>query len=107
MKKEMHCHDDARREAVRAKLELNGLDYVEVSDDQRSLTVYFLGKAPQAIKKGRTEYFRIEGGRRIRNIRVTGVDVVRETDPELVEYVTVQVDKPGDYSTYTLRLVGL
>jgi hypothetical protein len=107
MKKVMHCYDDARREAVRAKPELNGLDYVEVSDDQRSLTVYFLGKAPQAIKKGRTEYFRIEGGLRIRNIRVTGVDVVRETDPELDDYVTVQVDKPGDFSTYTLRLVGL
>lgn len=107
MKKDMYCHDDARREAVRAKPELNGLDYVDVSDDQRSLTVYFLGKALQAIKKGRTEYFRIEGGRRIRNIRVTGVDVVRETDPELDDYVTVQVDKPGDCSTYTLRLVGL
>ena len=107
MKKEMYCHDDARREAVRAKPELNGLDYVEVSDDQCSLTVYFLGKAPQAIKKGRTEYFRVEGGRRIRNIRVIDVDVVREDDPELDDYVTVEVDKPGDYSTYTLRLVGL
>ena len=28
-------------------------------------------------------------------------------DPELDDYMIVQVDKPGDFSTYTLRLVGL
>jgi hypothetical protein len=107
MKTETFCHEDARREAVRAKPQLNGLDYVEVDNDQVTLTVYFLGKAPPELKKGCTEHFRIDGGRRIRNIEVVGVDVVREQDPELDDYVTVRVDTPGDFSTYTLKLVGL
>ena len=33
---------------------LNGLDYLEVSDDQRTLTVYFLGKAPRELNAGAT-----------------------------------------------------
>ena len=101
------CNDDARRDAVRAKPELNGLDYVEVGDDQVTLTFYFLGKAPQPLKKGTTQYVRIEGGRRIRDIKVIDLDVVRDPDPELDDYVTIRVDKAGDFSTYTLLLVGL
>src|SRR4051812_10464906 len=101
------CHDDARRQAVRSKPELNGLDYVEVDDNQTTLNVYFLGKAPQPIQKGSTQYVRIEGGRRIRDVQVVGVDVVRERDPELDDRMIVRVDKPGDYSAYTLRLVDL
>jgi len=45
------CKKDLRREEVRAKEKLNGLDYLEVSDNQLTLTVYFLGKAPQQISK--------------------------------------------------------
>jgi hypothetical protein len=101
------CQDDTRREAVRAKPELNGLDYVEVGDDQLTLNVYFLGKAPEALKDGSTQYVRIEGGRRIRDIEVVDVEVVREADPELDDLLIVRVDQPGDFSTYTLRLVDL
>ncbi len=101
------CRDDARRDTVRTRPELGGLDYVEVGDDQRTLTLYFLGKAPDSLKKGATQYLRIEGGRRIRNIKVTGVDVTRDPDPELDDFATVEVDRPGDYSTYTLKLVGI
>lgn len=103
----MICQDDARREAVRARPELNGLDYVEVGDDQLTLTVYFLGKAPESIKEGSTQVVCIEGGRRIRDIQVVAVDVQRNPDPEQDDYLTVTVDKPGDFSTYTLRLVDL
>jgi hypothetical protein len=101
------CLDDARREAVRARPELNGLDYVEVGDDQLSLTAYFLGKAPEQLASGRTQYFRVEGGQRIRNIKVLDVDVVRQRDPDLDDFVLVRLDKAGDFSTYTLRLIGL
>lgn len=118
MKPAMVCNDDARREAVRARPELNGLDYVEVGDDQRTLTVYFLGKAPKQLDKQVDEtpeayarrlkqYVHIEGGRRIRDIEVVDVDVVRNPDPELDDDTVVRVDKAGDFSTYTLRLVGL
>ena len=101
------CQNDTRRDAVRARPELNGLDYVEVGDDQVTLNVYFLGKAPQPLKKGATQYVRIEGGRRIRDIKVIDFDVVRDPDPELDDYATVRVDKSGDFSTYILCLVGL
>ena len=77
---------------------------MEVSDDQVTLTVYFLGKAPQPLTKGAV---RVEGGRRIRDIKVIALDVVRDPDPELDDYAIVRVDKAGDFSTYTLRLVGL
>ena len=62
---------------MRAKPKLNGLDYLEVSDDQVTLTVYFLGKAPQQLtEQNCKEHFKIEGGRRVRDIRITTVDVM-------------------------------
>jgi hypothetical protein len=97
------CADDRRRHEVRRQ-EWNGLDYLEVSDDQRRLTVYFLGPAPENLTR---DNFRISGGRRIRDIRVTCVRVCEQVDPELDNCVVVTVDRPGDFSTYTLCLVDL
>jgi hypothetical protein len=103
------CQNERRREAVRAEY-LNGLDYLEVSDDQYTLTVYFLGKAPEKIndeeriKKGNV---RIEGGRRIRDVRVVDLRVHRRDAPDLDDWMEVVVDRPGDFSTYTLRVVEL
>jgi Baseplate J-like protein len=101
------CNDKQRRSDVRNPDEgspnLSGLDYVEVSPDELMLTVSFLGKAP-AGKVG-IENILIEGGRRIRGIEVTKVKVNREKDPELDDTMDVTVNKSGDFSTYTLRLV--
>ena len=96
------CKDDQRRAAVRHKTGLNGLDYLEVSDDQLRLTVFFLGKAPQQID---ATNIRIEGGRRVRDINVVKVEVQRGPSPELDDRMMVRVDKYGDFSTYTLRVV--
>jgi hypothetical protein len=98
------CQNEQRRYAVRAAQNLNGLDYLEVSDDQYTLTVYFLGKAPKDIFK---ENVRIEGGRRIRNLRVVAIAVYRQDEPDLDDYMEVVVDRPGDFSTYTLSVVEL
>ena len=98
------CHNEQRRYAVRAADNLNGLDYLEVSDDQYTLTVYFLGKAPQGIVK---ENVRIDGGRRIRNLRVVAIDVYRQDEPDADDRMDVVVDRPGDFSTYTLSVVEL
>jgi len=97
------CRDEGRRERVRAKTNLNGLDYLEVSDDPPTLTVYFLGKAPQQLAK---DNFKIEGGRRVRDIRIVGAKVYRSRDPELDDSVELTLNRSGDFSTYTLRLVG-
>jgi hypothetical protein len=94
-----------RRQRVRdqnAERKVYGLDYLEVSSDQKTLTVYFLGSAPRDIKK---ENVRIVGGRRIRNIQVTGVELHHESKQELDDYMEVKVDQPGDFSTYTLSVV--
>ncbi|HLO28805.1 MAG TPA: putative baseplate assembly protein [Anaerolineales bacterium] len=110
------CKDDQRREAVRRKAGLNGLDYLEVSPDQMTLNVYFLGKAPDQFQKQATEspedhewrlrgYFRIEGGRRIRDIRVTKVEVMRVDRDDEDDYLILRLNKPGDFSTYNLHVV--
>lgn len=96
------CHNDKRREDVRRDRRLNGLDYLEVDPDQVSLAVYFLGKAPVEIDPGNVL---IEGGRRIRDIRVEKVTVYHYESVELDDYMVVAVDRAGDFSTYTLRVV--
>lgn len=69
------CKDERRRAEVREN-SLFGLDFLEVSDDQLSLRVTFLGKAPQLDIK--PQQLHIDGGRRIRNIQVTNVQMQRE-----------------------------
>src|SRR5574337_737087 len=96
------CRDELRREAVRQRQDLNGLDYLEVGADQRTLTVYFLGKAPVLLEPSN---ILIEGGRRIRDIKVAKVAVTRTRMAELDDFMEVVTDKPGDFSTYTLRVV--
>jgi hypothetical protein len=99
----LDCLDERRRDEVRRR-ERNGLDYLEVSDDQLRLTVYFLGAAPEGLT---AENFRITGGRRIRDIRIVDMQVCPQVDPELDNCVVLTVDRPGDFSTYTLCLVDL
>ena len=112
MKTHEICIGEERRESVRAA-SLNGLDYVEVTgDDQRTIAVYFLGKAPPAIEvEGHPRppitkrNVRIEGGRRIWNVRVVDVSIHRNEHPREDDWMEITVDKAGDFSPYTLRLV--
>ncbi len=98
---DLSCKDESRREAVRAA-PLYGLDYLEVSANQLTLTVFFLGKAPANIEKGNVS---ISGGTRITGIQVTGITVHRQKDPAVDDSMDVRVNQPGDFSTYTLSLV--
>jgi len=99
------CREERRREDVR-KANLLGLDYVEVDPaavpPQTVLEVFFLGKKPDNIQPA--------------NVTITGGSPVRvksvhypaaKGDPKLDEWMTVTVDAPGDFSTYTLALVKL
>ena len=95
------CLDRRRRGAVRAA-NLKGLDYLEVSENQLTLNVFFLGKGPSRIEKGNV---RIEGGRRVRDIQVTDVSLHPDPRPGRDDRMEVRVDRPGDSSTYVLRLV--
>jgi hypothetical protein len=48
---------------------------------------------------------RIEGGRRIRDIRVVKVEIDRAHDPELDDCLRITLDRFGDFSTYRVCLV--
>lgn len=98
----LNCLEEQRREDVRTA-SLFGLDYVEVTDEsQTTLNVFFLGKAPQNIDKANIV---LSGGRRIRDVRITSLRVVRQPDATLDDYLDVHVDKPGDFSEYTISAV--
>ena len=99
--RDLVCTDERRRQLVRQR-QGNGLDYVEISDDQLTLTVFFLAKAPPDVTVANV---RIDGGRRIRDIRVTGVTMCRVEDPDLDDCMRVTLDRFGDFSTYRLCLV--
>lgn len=104
------CLQDDRRDEVRRVENLNGLDYVEVLDDQVTLHAFFLGKLPEELQKnkpGLEDYFKIEGGERIKNIEILDVDPFVDPDPERDDFVVIRVKNYGDFSTYTLRLNGV
>ena len=104
------CQDDRRRREVRQS-HYNGLDYLEVEPDQRTLNVYFLGRAPEWLDRNEAgenrRYVRIRGGRRIRDIQVQRAQVMLAEDADQDDWLEVRVDKPGDFSTYTLVLTNL
>src|SRR5262249_54160356 len=95
------CRDKQRRNKVRAK-HRNGLDYVEVGPGQLTLKLFFIGEAPHDLT---TANFRIDGGARISGMRVTGATRVNRGDEDLDDYWRLTVDRFGDFSTYTLRIV--
>lgn len=118
MSTQYYCKNERRRALVRNPTDaqgnpvapfLNGIDYLEVSSDQRTLTVFFIHNLPGqpggvpsnpalALTAGNVV---IEGGVRIRNVRVTPPASASGNA------LSVSVDQPGDFSAYTLRLVSL
>ncbi len=96
------CNDVQR--TVRAWREaLNGLDYLDVSEDQRVLTLFFFDTVPPEFGPGNV---------RIESDDATGTsvevsDVIRcgDEDSERADQVEVFVRQPGDFSTYTLQVV--
>lgn len=105
------CRTDPRRDAVRRMKGRNGLDYVEFDNASApTLYVYFLGKLPPELagnKPGIERFLTIDGGERVTGIRIVDVDPQVSEDPERDDYLAVTLDRTGDFSTYTLRLVGV
>lgn len=106
----MCCEQDDRREAVRAMTGRVGLDYVEVNEEAPILYAYFLGDLPPELARnapGLERFLRVEGGERIRELKVVDVDPMAGPGGEQDPYLVVRLDQAGDLSTYTLRLVGI
>jgi hypothetical protein len=99
----LECLDDERRKRVRTQ-GAGGIDYVEVSHDQRTLAIYFIGPVPDGLSR---ENIRIDGGRHVRDLRPIELSIGAAGDEEQDGWAEVRVDRPGDYSTYTIRLVAL
>lgn len=98
----LSCAVEARRRKLFGNPDWNGLDFLEVSDDQLSLCVHFFGHVPEGIT---VHNVRVEGGRRIRDIRVVKVEVDSAHDPELDDCLRITLDRFGDFSTYRVCLV--
>ena len=121
------CCTDARRAALQARPELNGIDYLEVSDLapadldpveaaefaslppgkkasrlwQRKLTVFFVNPLrPEHLAAITADTLRVDGGERpdSRNLHV----VVISTD---VESIVLRASARGDFSIYRLSIV--
>lgn len=101
------CGKELRRKNVAGHPDLNGIDFLEVLDDpeipieqrQCTLFVHFI-KNLVGITLAR-ENIRIEGGERIRDISISNDPSIGDDSRVLI----VKVNKPGDFSSYTLRLV--
>jgi hypothetical protein len=105
------CCDERRRELVRDHgvvkgVDYNGIDFLEVVDAdapsqaerQRTLFVHFLKKVAGLTK----DNIVIAGGERIRGIAVQSATIGTGAESNIL---TVNVDRAGDFSTYTLRIV--
>ena len=104
------CCDEHRRNAVRTQcslqgIDFNGIDFLEVCD-AHTLKVHFvhplITQRLRLLKKAalNEDNVRITGGVRIRDIAVESVAI----DTKQPTVLTVRVNKPGDYATYTLSI---
>jgi hypothetical protein len=101
-----YCCDEKRRLKLEGMPGLNGFDYIEVSEDQVTLLVYFVNEiAPGVLDRGN---FAVEGGERIRSISITAVRKPEHDEvsaPEAIPYcLALGVSSPGDFSHYVLQL---
>jgi hypothetical protein len=99
----------ARRARLRSAIEdqgaaFNGIDYAEslgsvIPGGPPRVLVVLFAPAPQAPALAEHQ-FHIEGGVRIRGLRVTHIDV----DAQNPRRLTLQLDRLGDFSTYRIRI---
>lgn len=123
IQKVLSCQNEKRREKVRVSgdvegKEFNGLDFLEIcSKDQRQLHVFLIRKASEALKAVFTgseehrrqalKYVQITGRRRAAEINVTSIELKVSPNPQIDDYFEIEVDKPGDFSTYILKFTDV
>jgi hypothetical protein len=97
------CSVDTRRSLVRQSA-LNGIDWIEMLGDRRTLLVHFFRDAPEELA---VNNLRVTGGVVVRYVRV--IDVRREAteDPDVPALAVVSLDRTGDASAYRLHVSGL
>ena len=104
MNTQYRCKNQARRKKVEESAIIDGIDFLEVSADELTLSVHMLHPRPSVsgtqpdLSKLSPNNFLIQGGVRIRNPKVTSVSASDNI-------ITVKVEKAGDFSTYSLRIL--
>ena len=124
MDTQLYCPNETRKQLVRAAGTLNGIDFLEVLDEdapegsprQRTLLLHCLRPVPGLSERNVT----IAGGVRVRAV---GVEWARPANavpagllgasevaylallPQPERILVVRTDRAGDFSPYTLRLV--
>lgn len=91
------CAQRNRRSGVIADPAVNGIDYVEVANDETALTITFLRASGLAALT--PAQIAVSGGE-----AVTDVGIVAVQPGDLPSQLRVVVNKAGDFSTYTLSL---
>ncbi|HEX2832570.1 MAG TPA: putative baseplate assembly protein [Thermoanaerobaculia bacterium] len=110
--KELTCRDERRRQHIRERDPHNGVDYVDVTG--KHLCVHFLNGIPDVFlnvaedqKERVARHIVIKGGRRITGIQVLDFDADATDDVFDEDCLGLEVDRTGDWSTYTLCFVKL
>ena len=99
------CAAELRRATLFAKRErFNGVDFVEVLPDRRSLCVHFFGEVPDGLTPANV---RIEGGERIAPLHVLAVRKERAGKEGADDCLHVTLDRQGDFSSYEVCLAGV
>jgi len=117
-----NCCSTERRELIKEHPWLNGIDFIEVIDNpkdppkerQTVLLIHFIKDLEEGALT--RDNFKIEGGVRITDIQITDVLLNPPASPPLspplsppsydpAKTLWIKVQTPGDFSTYTLRLI--
>lgn len=104
---EPDCCGDARRPHVRASERVNGIDDVEVEEHagRVALLVHLQRSLPPDGELFTARNVRIEGGTVETDLVVEDVEWVRAPDPARDDHAVLRLDRQGDHSRYTVRLV--
>jgi hypothetical protein len=98
------CCNEGRRAAVVGS-DLNGIDFLEVSEDQVELRIHLINELKSNDPDNEINII-IKGGERIRNITISGpILYLYENNVADKKTLVVRVEKPGDFSIYKLYLV--
>lgn len=124
MATQFRCKNEFRRQVIREHATLNGIDYLDVLDQeaiaipsprQRTLLLHFLKSAPSLS----ADNIEIEGGVRVTPVRVLWVQPASSASvppatnaeqaffaalPDAVLTLAIRTDSEGDFSNYRLRL---
>ena len=112
MATQYRCKNEQRVKDIIGKTGFNGIDYLEVSGDQKTLRVYCVNDLdlPYAGTAVITGGVRVQGAT-LAEASPGGERIVIDGDLRVTQVtaggtvITVTVNQPGDFSQYTLRLI--